>query len=92
MEPAASSNLLGAVDAWAKRHPRGDTPVLRIVGKSQRLSPLEIARHIREETPTGKLLRRVLSHAAEKQSIEDIIASFEIAAPLVVRGGAGTAH
>ena len=85
MSSSDSPELVNAVVCWARRHPRAHQPVLAIGGNTS-LSPMEIAHALEVGSPVGKLIRRMLQNAAKTRSPEEIIASFDAAAP------AGRAH
>jgi hypothetical protein len=74
---ADSSRLIRAFEAWSEHHPRPDDPVLQIMGLKQCYSPRQIMRELKDKTPVGLLILKVLSSAADRHGEEAIVARFE---------------
>ncbi len=79
MDAASRSELIQAVEKWAENHPRKNEPVLRIFGIARCYSPVEVAKELASDTPTGRLLRQVFANAGAKLSITELVKSFDSA-------------
>lgn len=92
MDRIDTLELIRAVERWANHHPQKNKPMLRIVGKKHRYSPMEIVAEIRANSPTGKLLVRVLANIAQKRSPAEIVKRFDrMVEQMTAKEKAGTA-
>ncbi len=90
MEPTVTSRLIDAVEVWAKSHPTRNAQVLSI-GNGDRYSPVQIVAELKKGTAAGRLMLRILEHAADKHQVEDVIRMFERRAKPVPLGGTARA-
>jgi|GraSoiStandDraft_41_1057321.scaffolds.fasta_scaffold3581560_2 hypothetical protein len=64
--------LVGAVTAWAEKHPTPDLAVLAF-GNGLELTPRQIASHMRKRDQVGERLFRIFDSAGDRVGIEEIV-------------------
>lgn len=68
--------LIAAVRTWAREHPDPKGPVVEVMGRGQRYSPEQIVHELENDTPTGRILLKVLESGAKYSSVEAVVQKF----------------
>ena len=70
MDKQAEMAVIAAVEMWAKQHPNPDGIAIQMAD-GREYSPMQIVTEIREHTPMGKTLLKVVEQGAERFSLTD---------------------
>lgn len=80
MEENKRSEILQAVETWAKNHPEPDKSIISLGGFGT-FTANDIVEEMKDRTAAGKLLFRLIEHSAEVHGYEFILNSFVQADP-----------
>lgn len=76
MDLDTENRVIAALEKWTSTHPHPDGVAIQIADGRQ-FSPREILAEVRDRTPVGKWLLRVVEHGLERHSFDEVVQGFE---------------
>jgi hypothetical protein len=72
MQETQRSQLIDAVERWARLHPSPSRPVINSAD-GHCYTPMDIVKHLRSNTADGRILWKLLENAAAIQDFESVL-------------------
>ena len=76
MDRPTEDRIIAAIEAWAFKHPEPEAPVICVAGAGM-YTPGQIAEQVRQRTPVGQLLLKIVDNGLKHGKLQEILNGFE---------------